>query len=124
MLRRSSTVVVRGQAWSRQPHGNIWLFAHCIALTVSAAKLPTQAARLSDPVDLGSRNSSQGKIRPFPAWPFGTQSRLRQGADQPDAPQMTLYKIDELSARRVVFSHNAVWMFLRREGLRFKTVRP
>ena len=33
---------------------------------------------------------------------------------------------DEFAKRGVRVSHNAVWMFLRREGLRFKknTVRP
>jgi len=41
-------------------------------------------------------------------------------------PHLTLHKLkDELAARGVHVSHNAVWMFLRREGLRFKknTVR-
>ena len=36
-------------------------------------------------------------------------------------PHLTLHKLkDELAARGVHVSHNAVWMFLRREGLRFK----
>lgn len=36
-------------------------------------------------------------------------------------PHLTLHKLkDELAARGVQVSHNAVWMFLRREGLRFK----
>jgi len=42
-------------------------------------------------------------------------------------PHLTLHKLrDELAARGVVVSHNAVWLFLRREGLRFKknAVRP
>lgn len=42
-------------------------------------------------------------------------------------PHMTLHRLkDELAARGVKVSHNAVWQFLRREGLRFKknTVRP
>jgi len=41
-------------------------------------------------------------------------------------PHLTLHGLkDELAARGVRVSHNAVWMFLRREGLRFKknTVR-
>jgi putative transposase len=41
-------------------------------------------------------------------------------------PHLTLHAIkDELAARGVKVSHNAVWLFLRREGLRFKknTVR-
>jgi putative transposase len=41
-------------------------------------------------------------------------------------PHLTLYGLrDELAARGVRVSHNAVWLFLRREGLRFKknTVR-
>jgi putative transposase len=42
-------------------------------------------------------------------------------------PHLTLHGLkDELAVRGVRVSHNAVWMFLRREGLRFKknTVRP
>src|ERR1700742_4975398 len=42
-------------------------------------------------------------------------------------PHLTLHKLkDELAARGIVVSHNTVWMFLRREGLRFKknAVRP
>ena len=36
-------------------------------------------------------------------------------------PQLTLHALkDELAARGVHVSHNAVWLFLRREGLRFK----
>ncbi len=41
--------------------------------------------------------------------------RLRQ------APHLTLHGLkDELVARGVKVSHNTVWTFLRREGLRFK----
>ena len=42
-------------------------------------------------------------------------------------PHLTLHGLKgELAARGVRVSHNAVWLFLRREGLRFKknTVRP
>lgn len=42
-------------------------------------------------------------------------------------PHLTLHGLkDELAARGIKVSHNAVWMFLRREGLRFKknSVRP
>jgi transposase len=36
-------------------------------------------------------------------------------------PQLTLHRLkDELAARGVSVSHNAVWQFLRREGLSFK----
>jgi transposase len=36
-------------------------------------------------------------------------------------PHLTLHRLkDELAARGVIVSHNAVWQFLRREGLRFK----
>ena len=36
-------------------------------------------------------------------------------------PHLTLHRLkDELAARGVKVSHNAVWAFLRREGLRFK----
>jgi putative transposase len=41
--------------------------------------------------------------------------RIRQ------TPHLTLHGLkDELAARGVHVSHNAVWLFLRREGLRFK----
>lgn len=37
------------------------------------------------------------------------------------APHLTLHGLKaELAARGVKISHNAVWQFLRREGLRFK----
>jgi putative transposase len=36
-------------------------------------------------------------------------------------PHLTLHALKgELAARGVTVSHNAVWLFLRREGLRFK----
>ena len=36
-------------------------------------------------------------------------------------PHLTLHGLkDELAARGIRVPHNAVWMFLRREGLRFK----
>ena len=38
-----------------------------------------------------------------------------------ETPHLTLHGLkDELAARGVAVSHNAVWLFLRREGLRFK----
>jgi transposase len=42
-------------------------------------------------------------------------------------PHLTLHALkDELATRGVYVSHNTVWVFLRREGLRFKknAVRP
>jgi putative transposase len=42
-------------------------------------------------------------------------------------PHLTLHALkDELATRGVCVSHNTVWVFLRREGLRFKknAVRP
>jgi putative transposase len=36
-------------------------------------------------------------------------------------PHLTLHRLkDELAAHGVTVSHNAIWQFLRREGLRFK----
>jgi transposase len=36
-------------------------------------------------------------------------------------PHLTLYRLkDELAAHGVIVSHNAIWLFMRREGLRFK----
>ena len=49
------------------------------------------------------------------------KERIRQ------TPHLTLHALkDELAARGVAVSHNAVWLFMRREGLRFKknAVRP
>ena len=43
------------------------------------------------------------------------------------APHLTLHGLkEELAKRGVMVSHNTVWQFLRREGLRFKknAVRP
>ena len=43
------------------------------------------------------------------------RERIRQ------TPHLTLHGLkDELAARGVHVSHNAVWLFMRREGLRFK----
>ena len=42
-------------------------------------------------------------------------------------PHLTLHRLkDALAARGIAVSHNTIWMFLRREGLRFKknAVRP
>ena len=47
-------------------------------------------------------------------------ARIRQ------TPHVTLHQLkDELAARGIKVGHNTVWLFLRREGLRFKknTVR-
>jgi putative transposase len=44
-----------------------------------------------------------------------------------ETPHLTLHGLkDELAGRGVKVSHNAVWLFLRREGLSFKknAVRP
>jgi putative transposase len=44
-----------------------------------------------------------------------------------EMPHLTLHGLkDELDARGIKVSHNAVWLFLRREGLSFKknAVRP
>jgi putative transposase len=38
-----------------------------------------------------------------------------------ETPHLTLHRLkEELAARGVKVSHNAVWLFLRREGLSFK----
>ena len=44
---------------------------------------------------------------------------IRERIDQ--TSHLTLHKLkDELAVRGIVVSHNAVWTFLRREGLSFK----
>jgi len=55
----------------------------------------------------------------------GHRAFIRERIEQ--TPHLTLHKLkDELALRGVIVSHNAVWGFLRREGLSFKknTVRP
>lgn len=57
----------------------------------------------------GSRKSSLDPHRDF------ILERMAQTA------HLTLHRLkEELAARGVKVSHNAVWLFLRREGLRFK----
>jgi transposase len=52
---------------------------------------------------------------------FARQARRQAHRRSGSAPHLTLLKLkDELAARGVNVSHNAVWMFPRREGLRFK----
>ena len=44
-----------------------------------------------------------------------------------EEPHLTLHRLkDELAERGIAVSHNTIWVFLRREGLRFKknAVRP
>jgi hypothetical protein len=48
-----------------------------------------------------------------------TAASSSSGSKSPPAPELHALK-DELAARGVFVSHNAVWQFLRREGLRFK----
>jgi len=67
--------------------------------------------------DAGPKTAA-GKVRA--AHPCASYTRISQ------TPHPTLHGLkDELPARGVKVSHNAVWMFLRHEGLRFKknTVR-
>ena len=59
------------------------------------------------------------------AVPERPRARQRQSARQ--YSHLTLHALkDELASRGVRVSHNTVWVFLRREGLRFKknAVRP
>jgi putative transposase len=57
----------------------------------------------------GHRKPILGPYRAF------IMERIRQ------TPHLTLHGLKaELAARGVKVSHNAVWLFLRREGLRFK----
>lgn len=57
-------------------------------------------------------------------WPSqacsGAASGVHGGAAQPDAASVAAWAVAELAARGVKVSHDTVWQFLRREGLRFK----
>ena len=82
-------------------------------VAVSSVVKWAQRYRATGSVTPGKMGGHRKRIlephRPFIA------ERIRQ------TPHLTLHGLkDELAARGVKVSHNAVWMFLRREGLRFK----
>src|ERR1700728_2279052 len=102
-----------------------------VAAVVGGASCRTVAARfgvaVSSVVKWSQRYRATGSVTP------GKMGGHRKPGLEPhrafitERISQTLHKLkDELAARGVNVSHNAVWMFLRREGLRFKknAVRP
>src|ERR1044072_7987662 len=82
-------------------------------VAVSSVVKWSQRYRATGSVKPG-RVGRQGKALAGPDNGF-LQGRVRQ------TPHLTLHALkDELAARGVAVSHNAVWLFMRREGLRFK----
>jgi transposase len=105
-----------------------------VAAVAGGASCRAVAARFgvaaSSVVKWSQRSRSTGSVAPGKMG--GHRKRLlephrafiRERIEQ--TPHLTLHGLkDELAARGVSVSHNAVWLFLRREGLRFKknTVR-
>jgi transposase len=88
-------------------------------ISVSAAVKLLQRHRATGSVAPGKMGGHRKRVlEPHRAF---IEARLRE------TPHLTLHGLkDELAARGVKVSHNAVWMFLRREGLSFKknAVRP
>lgn len=71
------------------------------------------------------RYRAQGSVRPAPRGggrrPVLDQHRAFIVERISQTSHLTLHGLkDELAARGVTVSHNAVWLFLRREGLSFK----
>ena len=106
-----------------------------VAAVVGGDSCRTVAARfgvaVSSVVKWSQRHRATGSVAPGKMGghrkrvlePHGAFIRERIG----QTPHLTLHGLkDELAGRGVKVSHNAVWMFLRREGLRFKknTVSP
>jgi putative transposase len=106
-----------------------------VAAVASGASCREAAARfdvaVSSVVKLMQRYRATGSVAPgkmgghrkrvlLPHRDF-IQERLKQ------TPHLSLHALKaELAARGILVSHNAIWEFLRREGLRFKknAVRP
>lgn len=100
-----------------------------VAAVVSGESCRTAAARfgvaVSSVVKWSQRYRTTGSVAPGKMGghrkrtlePHGAFIKERIG----QTPHLTLHRLkDELAARGVKVSHNAVWLFLRREGLRFK----
>src|ERR1700678_1889602 len=100
-----------------------------VAAVLGGASCRTVAARcgvaLSSVVKWSQRYRATGSVAP------GQMGGHRKRVLEPhrafikerikQTPHLTLHGLkDALVARGVNVSHNAVWMFLRREGLRFK----
>jgi transposase len=100
-----------------------------VAAVVGGESCRTVAARfgvaVSSVVKWSQRYRTTGSVAPGKMGghrkrtlePHGAFIKERIG----QTPHLTLHRLkDELAARGVKVSHNAVWLFLRREGLRFK----
>ena len=87
---------------------------------------------VSSVVKWSQRHRMTGSVAPakvggLSAAGFSNRTALSSSSGSARTPQLTLHGLKgELAARGIVVSHNAVWQFLRREGLRFKKndVRP
>ncbi|CAH2407604.1 transposase [Mesorhizobium ventifaucium] len=88
-------------------------------ISVSAAVKLLQRHRATGSVAPGKMGGHRKRVlEPHRAF---IEARIRE------TPHLTLHGLkDELAGRGVKVSHNAVWSFLRREGLSFKknAVRP
>ena len=90
-----------------------WSAAKRFGISVSAAVKLLQRHRATGSVAPGKMGGHRKRVlEPHRAF---IEARLRE------TPHLTLHGLkDELAARGVKVSQNAVWQFLRREGLSFK----
>lgn len=106
-----------------------------VAAVVGGESSRTAASRfgvaVSSVVKWSQRYRATGSVSPGKMGghrkPLLEQHRAFLLARLGQTPHLTLHALkDELAARGINVSHNAVWRFLRREGLRFKknSVRP
>src|SRR5215472_6566978 len=119
---------IGGQHWMSRPL-SMDLRERVIAAVLAGESCRSVAARfgvaVSSVVKWSQRHRATGSVAPGkmgghrkrvlePHRAF-IKERIRQ------IPHLTLHALkDELAARGVKVSHNAVWLFLRRKGLRFK----
>ena len=117
-----------GQHWMGRPL-SMDLRERVVAAVLAGASCRAVAARfgvaVSSVVKWSQRHRATGSVAP------GKMGGHRKPVLEPHrafileriarTPQLTLHRLkDELAAHGVIVSHNAIWMFMRREGLRFK----
>jgi transposase len=135
-----SDFVIQDAGWSGGQHRMTRALSTDLRKRVVAAVLAGDSCRLvaarfgvavSSVVKWSQRHRATGSVAP------GKMGGHRKRVLEPhrafiverinQTPHLSLHRLkDELADRGVKVSHNAVWLFLRREGLRFKknTVRP
>lgn len=118
----------RAREGRANPTGIPVLYVGTTVLTAVSEVRPWVGAEVSVAVKLLQRHETTGSVVP------GKMGGHRKRVLEPhrafiearirETPHLTLHGLkDELAGRGVKVSHNAVWLFLRREGLSFKKKR-